>query len=67
MNTDYPEQIKEVAKRLDEIKAEISEIEAMMSDIGCCSSETSKKYLQAAIVKHASKISYTSQPTTREA
>jgi len=60
------EQIREVTNRLNELKLEIAEVEAMINDLNSCSSEISKKYLQAAIMKHASKISYVAQTTQRE-
>ena len=50
------EQIEELAKSLAAMREAILETEAMIEDYSQCHSEISKKYLAAAVKKHASRI-----------
>ena len=50
------EQIEELSKVLAAMREAISESEAMIEDYSQCRSEVSKKYLAAAVKKHASRI-----------
>lgn len=51
-----PEQIEELKKALAQTKAACEEAETMTSDYDKCESEISRKYLSAAIKKHAASI-----------
>lgn len=50
------EQIEELAKILAAMREIISETDAMIEDYSQCRSDISRKYLAAAIKKHASRI-----------
>lgn len=50
------EQIEELTKILNLMKEAVLESEAMIVDYTQCQSEVSKKYLAAAIKKHAARI-----------
>ena len=51
-----PEQINTLSKMLADTKTAINETEEMLADFNACTSEISKKYLAAAIKKHAASI-----------
>jgi len=50
------EQIEELAKALAAMREAISESEALIEDYLRCCSDISRKYLAAAVKKHASRI-----------
>ena len=51
-----PEQINTLSKMLAKMKIAVTETEEMLADFNACTSEISKKYLSAAIKKHAASI-----------
>lgn len=51
-----PEQIEELKKAVEATKAACDEASALISDYEKCESDISRKYLSAAIKKHASSI-----------
>lgn len=51
-----PEQIEEMRRAVASVKETCSEVELLISDYLKCESEMSRKYLGAAIKKHASGI-----------
>lgn len=50
------EQIEELAKALAAMREAIAESEALIEDYSQCRSDISRKYLAAAVKKHASRI-----------
>lgn len=57
-----PEQIEELRKAIVAVTDACKEAECLISDYMKCESEVSKKYLGAAIKKHASAISSNFKP-----